>query len=102
MLTLGQNTGIDWQSVDFVFVPQGTPSKSSGLPAISFTSYPANTAYSLTGLASGQITEVDLPVNGVSVPVTIGTYATGAIWVRYTTLNQTNYTLIATLNVKAS
>lgn len=89
LVTVGQNTGINWISANFVFVPQGT-STTSGIPNISFINSPANTFYATTGLASEQTVSVYLPVNGTKSYVSIGTLVSGTIWAQYTTSsNQT-------------
>ncbi len=103
LLSVGQNTGTGWISANFVFVPQGIKTKN-GIPLLSFNSYPANTSYSTNGLVSGQTVNIRLQVNGVVAPVSVGTVATGSIWVEYTTsIDQTpHYLQIATINIKAS
>ena len=104
-IELGQNTGTNWTSVSFVFVNQGTRvNLSTGIPVISFTSYPANTSYSSIGLSSGNRAHVSLPVLGVTPPVLVGSSLSGTIWARYIILGNTSpqYVQIATLNIKAS
>ncbi len=109
---LGQNTGQNWATANFVFVPQGTP-LSNGLPVgISFTSYPANitlsdhpnSSYGIEGLVSGQKLKILLPVEEVKLPVSVGTPETGAIWVQYTTQgnSKAQYAQIASINIRAS
>lgn len=105
LVAVAQNTGQTWYSANFVFVPQGTPINSTGIPEISFNSYPANTTYSANELVSEQtIVTLHLPVRGVAAPVKMGTLATGELWVEYTTsINGTpQYVQMATLNIKAS
>jgi hypothetical protein len=106
LVTLGQSTGTNWASANFMFVPQGQAS-SSGLPvtltSAGFTAL-GNTLY-LTGFTSGQSASITLPVNGVSgTTINVGTPATGAIWVQYRTSSSATfqYAQIATINVKAS
>ena len=103
VVTLGQNTGINWITANFVFVPQGTHI-NNGIPSISFTTFPANTIYSASQLNSGQTVILYLPVNGVTAPVRIGTPAIGTIWAKYTSSNQSSiqYVQIASINIKAS
>jgi hypothetical protein len=112
LVTVGQNTGQTWTTANFVFVPAGTPS-TAGVPDISFNGIPsgapqpANTAYALTGLISGQQVKVYLPNNALVGPatVTLGTSASGAIWAQYTTAGPGStalYAQVATLNIKAS
>ena len=102
---LGQNTGQNWATANFVFVPQGTTT-TSGVPDVSFTGWPSNTALATTGLLSGQTQTLYLPANYVTnSPVTVGVAATGAIWAQYTTTQPgapVQYTEIATINIKAS
>ncbi len=116
LVTLGQNTGTSWASANFMFVPQGQATQTAagflGLPVtvtpLSFSATPSlgNTAYGLVAFVSGQSTGITLPVNAVSgVGVAVGTPATGAIWVQFTTSTSATtfqYAQIATLNVKAS
>jgi len=101
VVTLGQNTGTTWTSANFVFIPQGTPIKS-GLPAISFTSYPANTLLASTGLKSGQTVLMYLPLNTTTEPS--GTVDIGAIWVQYTIQGSPTpqYAQMAAIYLKAS
>ncbi len=105
LITVGQDTGTNWATANFVFVPQGTQT-NDGIPLISFNSYPANTFYSIKGIVSGSngITQIWLQINGVTAPVPVGTVATGSIWVEYTTnSSQTpQYQQIAIINIKAS
>lgn len=98
-ISVGQNTGYSWSSVNFAFIPQGTAIKN-GLPVISFNSTAVNTFYSSTGLNSDQVVTVYLPISG---EVSIGTPATGTIWVQYVTnTSQTQqYAEIAAVNIKA-
>lgn len=102
-VTLGQNTGTNWASANFVFVPHGTHF-SNNVPSISFTMYPANTLYSTSQLISGQAVVLYLPVNGVNAPIKVGTLATGTIWVAYTTTSSgpINYVQMASINIKAT
>ncbi|MGD0729525.1 MAG: hypothetical protein ABR981_05605, partial [Candidatus Micrarchaeaceae archaeon] len=100
---LGQDTGSNWTTTSFVFVPIGTQI-NKGIPSISFNSYPANTFYSENKLTSGKIVNVSLQVNDTNPPINIGTSAKGTIWVRYTiqgNLTQ-QYAQMASVNIKAS
>lgn len=101
---VSQNTGTNWTSANFVFVPQGTTRNSMGIPLISFTSYPANTSYSAVSLLSGKIIQVSLPVNGIVTPVAVGTAMVGDIWAQYTIASSASpqYVEIASLAIKAS
>jgi hypothetical protein len=111
-LVVGQNTGTTWSSSNFIFVPEGTPTNAgTGLPtSLTFnvlgTAGQANTTYggAGAGLISGQTVTIWLPVNGVTAPVTVGTPATGAIWVEYTTSGNAapQYAQLASINIKAS
>ena len=98
---MGQNTGTDWATANFVFVPVNTSMKS-GRPDISFTSYPANIMNN--GLKSGQFIQMWLPINGVTPPVPVGTDTVGTIWVQYTTASNSNptYAKMAYIALKAS
>lgn len=100
-VTVGQNTGTSWDTVNFVFVSQGTQSYG-GLPVVNFnSSTDGGAAYALpNGLVSGQSLEVTLPATR---PVSVCVPATGAIWVQYTTQpgGQVQYAQIASVNVKA-
>ena len=114
-VTLGQNTGTNWASANFVFVPEGTPN-TNGLPSLMSTqpqvALNGNTIYGQgnvgTGVTSGQTVQVWLPVNTVSTSTTTGSVnvgipATGAIWAQYTTSSGVmQYTQVATINIKAS
>jgi hypothetical protein len=102
IVTLRQETGTNWTTANFVFVPQGTTT-SNGIPSISFTSSPANTLYGTIGkgLPAGENILISLPVTGA---VESNTIAFGSIWVAYT-INQTNtlqYRYVATVYIKAS
>jgi hypothetical protein len=108
-VTLGQNTGTRWLSANFIFVPQYQPTNKGYMPitinSTAFTTDLSDISYSNIGLSSGQSIHIVLPVNrlnGNKVPV--GTYATGAIWVEYTTMNNSTpqYVQIATINIQAS
>jgi|GEM_PF-1369673 hypothetical protein len=111
IVTVGQSTGNNWASANFMFVPQGQAS-AAGLPvtltSAGFTAL-GNTLY-LTGFTSGQSASITLPVNGVSgTTINVGTPATGTIWVQYTIIysgtgipTPFQYAQIATINVRAS
>ena len=119
MVTLGQNTGQSWSSVNVVFVPQGTP-VNAGLPGTTTTFVGlggasgawANSILTSTGLASGQQYNFLLPVNGTSNVISVGSsVAAGQIWAQYCLTGQLGvagtgctpqYIEIATLNQKAS
>lgn len=103
IVTLGQNTGNSWNTANFVFVAQGTPTTSSGRPRINFNGIAdGGSADSLpSGLGSGQSESIDLPATPSTA---VCSQVTGAIWVKYTT-NQSSaaqYAQIASLNVKAT
>ncbi len=107
IVTLGQDTGNDWLSANFVFVPAGTPF-AKGLPVISFNAFPANTVLATQGLLSGSgEATLYLPVTG---PENVGTPISGSIYVYYTYNIQSggipqlekSYTEIGALNLKAS
>ncbi|MGI0100828.1 MAG: hypothetical protein ACREBH_03900 [Candidatus Micrarchaeaceae archaeon] len=111
VVTIGQETGIDWVGANFTFVPTGTPFVN-GVPSISFNSDPSNTLLGTTGMASGgnQAT-LYLPANSTKFPVTIGTPISGSIWVQYyyttssggiTQYHGPAYVEIGALNLKAS
>jgi hypothetical protein len=111
IVTVGQSTGTNWASANFMFVPQGQPTTSGpsslplGLTPTAFSDGLGNTLYS-TGFTAGQSASITLPVNGVSgTTINVGAAATGTIWVQYVTsvapgLQQ--YAQIATINVKSS
>jgi hypothetical protein len=102
IVTLGQDTGTNWSTANFLFVPQGT-TVLNGVQSISFTSNPANTLYNTVnkGLPSEQNVTVSFPVSGL---VNINTTATGTIWVQYTTRQNSTfqYASMALINIKAS
>jgi len=109
-VTVGQNTGTSWTSANFLFVPSGT-STLAGVPSVigagaAFQTAPANDLASLT---TGQSLQIWLGVNslglGLGNTITVGTPATGAIWVAYTTASAPStlqYAQIASINIKAS
>ena len=106
IVTVGQNTGVNWATANFVFVPQGTAT-NGGVPTISFTSTPANTFNAVNGLVSGQTVSIYLPNNAITTAgatVTVGTAAQGAIWAYYTTATSSvpQYAQVASINIKAS
>ena len=115
-VTLGQNTGTNWASANFVFVPEGT-SSTSGLPSTlgsaASVTLNGNDIYGGggsvgTGVTSGQTVQLWLPVNGVSTSTSTGSSSvgvppTGAIWAQYTTsTGVVQYAQISTINIKAS
>ncbi len=111
LVTLGQNTGATWTSANFIFVPQGTSITAGGLPTtlsqgvISVSGNTPGGNVLVTGsLNSGQQATLWLPVNGVTPPVTVGTPATGAVWVQYqtTSTGPFQYAQLASINIKAS
>ena len=111
IVELGQDTGVNWISANFVFVPQGTPLTANGIPEISFTSSPANTILANQGMASSSSQTFYLPVNGLTTATAIaGSIEQGGIWVEYTytyqaggiQIQQVSYSQIAQLTVKAS
>lgn len=111
-VTLGQNTGTNWYSANFLFVPAQTPFVA-GLPVLLET-YPAisanaNTMYGnpSSGLVSGQTVQITLPFNGVTgiLQIPVGTTAQGTIWAEYTTsLSPTSpqYAQIGSVYLKAT
>ncbi len=106
VVILGQNTGNNWATANFVFVPQGT-SVTAGVPDVSFTTTPANTEYNSLGLTSGQQVTLVLPNNALTPGETVtagSSAATGAIWAQYTIAGSTTgqYAEVATINIKAS
>jgi len=111
VVTIGQETGVNWISANIVFVPQGTPN-SQGIPMIAFNSMPANTYLATTsgGLQNGGEALLYLPVNSIIAPVAVGTPQTGTIWAYYTYyatasgIEQTynGYVQMASITVKAS
>lgn len=76
-VSISQFTSVTWSGYDIVYVPNGTPVNSSGLPRTSFTSYPAETYFQnltwTSGTGSVQILPVTQPYN-----------LNGTIWIRYT------------------
>jgi len=97
---LGQNSGANWTTANFVFVPNGTQIVNY-IPSISFIGYPSN---SISNVKSGDTIKIWLPVNWINPPVVIGTPAKGTIWVQYTTCpnGQLQYAQIATIYIRAS
>ena len=117
MVQIGQNTGTSWTSAMIVFIPQGTPTGTSGVPGTantfdSFGTAPgawANNTLVTSGLGSGQQINILLPVNGTGPTVSLGSStASGTIWAEYCTQGTiggsctAQYAEIATLNQKAS
>jgi hypothetical protein len=102
-VTIGENTGTNWTSANFIFVPQGNFFNNE-MPWLSFNSYPVNDSYSKIGLNSGQQVTISLPIKGVSVSVPIGTSVQGSIWVQYAIAqnSMTQYAEMATISIKAS
>ncbi len=104
---VGQNTGTSWTSANIMFVPQGQ-SSSGGLPVtLTSAAFTAGLGNIITsGLTSGQSMTINLPVNGVVGAVSVGSSATGAIWVQYVALGCTTctfqYAQLASINVKAT
>lgn len=108
IVTLGQNTGSNWLTANFVFVPAGTPFVS-GLPAVSFYSPQANTILTGSGgLPSGMgQAYLYLPATG---PASVGAPISGSIYAYYTFYFysggflqiQSAYVEVGALNLKAS
>jgi hypothetical protein len=105
-VTLGQTTGTSWASTNIMFVPSGQ-AVSGGLPvtltSAAFTAGLGNVMTS--GLSSGQSVALLIPDNIIALP-TVGTPATGTLWVQYVQSSCAactfQYAQIATLNVKAT
>jgi LEA14-like dessication related protein len=95
---MGQATGTNWTGIDIVFVPQGTPYNSSGLPAVSFYS---PHAYYLFTLNSGYYANVTLPVTS---RINSGTVINGTIWAKYHASGSSvvQYTIMANGTFRAS
>ena len=107
-ITFGQNTGTGWNSANVLFVNQTFQSTvSTDSPtalATLFNSVQANTLYgaSGTGLASGQVVSLTLPVSS-KTSTKLGTVMNGYIWVEYTTAagGAPSYAQVATIQAKA-
>lgn len=106
IVIIGQDTGLDWATANFVFIMQGTPDVG-GVPAVSFNSFPANTYLATTGMSVGTDQLLYLPATG---GITVGTPISGSIWVQYSTVTysggqevtRSGYVQVASLNLKAS
>jgi len=108
IVTLGQDSGNNWLTANIVFVSQSTPFKN-GIPAISFTGFPANTILSGSGgLLNGEgQAYLYLPASG-AVPV--GTQISGTVYAQYSYLyyqqgipsTRVGYGEIGVLNLKAT
>ncbi|MGD0728918.1 MAG: hypothetical protein ABR981_02480 [Candidatus Micrarchaeaceae archaeon] len=104
VLTIAQNTSINWRTANFVFVPQGTSEGNGGFPIISFTSNPANTTYATTGLQSNSPIMLHLVITNVTLPLHSGIEISGSLWAQYTTLyngNNAQYAKMATISLQA-
>jgi len=101
VVSLGENTGTNWTSANFVFVASGSSLNSYGIPNISFSSPTANTLYYTIGLKTGQKVSLYLPYTG---SVNKGVTAAGDIWVKYIMVgaNTATYVQIASLKLNAS
>ena len=96
-IQLGQNTGLNWSNVYFIFIPTGTPINSSGVPILSFNKLDA--AYN-SSLPTGSELIDTLPATAPGIKK--GTRINGYIWAKYSTDNQSiHYVEVAVLNVKA-
>jgi hypothetical protein len=113
IVTIGQETGVNWIAANIVFVPQDTAYSASGVPSISFTHSPANTVLYTSGLTNGEEIMLYLPVNSVTwnpQNVIVGTPISGGIWAFYEYTYDTGgiqkivtgYSQIAALNLKAA
>lgn len=100
-LTLGQNTGKNWNNVYLIFVPYNTQVNSSGVPQVSFVM--PNTTYLASMISSRAIATINLIVAKPN-SLTMGQGVTGTIWAKYMVNGSTNYSYseIAALNIKAS
>lgn len=102
--TIGQNSGVTWQTANIIFVPQGVP-----VQGITTSIFTAGNYLAVSGTVNnGQTISVSgLPVNvplGQST-VAVGQTAAGTIWVQYTTPTTGGtlyYAEIATVTLKAA
>jgi hypothetical protein len=81
MATLGQSTGSNMYNFALAFVPSGSSLTASGVPNVSFLSYPAIAGGTLYSGASAT-----LMINATGAYTTpIGTTLSGNLWIAYTT-----------------
>lgn len=118
LVTIGQSTSQDWTAANFVFIFPGTPYNQSGVPSVSWVGIDsltnpgiANSSLYGSGLQSGNQAKILIPVNGVTIPVAVGSPITGSIWAQYWYTALINgreqslgpyYTQVASINIKAS
>jgi len=106
--TLGQNTGSNWLTANFVFVPAGT-AFVAGLPAVSFYSPQANAILTGSGGLPSGIGQAYLYLSATG-PVNAGTPISGSIYAYYTFYYysagslqiHSAYTEVGALNLKAA
>jgi hypothetical protein len=112
IVTVGQDTGTNWQGAVFAYAPSGLASTSGGIPITPNTVVTASAP-----LASGGSTTLNLNVlttgGALVTNVLVGTTTTGAIWACYSTttsiasntfnsLSGCNYIQVATITAKAT
>jgi hypothetical protein len=92
-----QDTGTNWTNASVVFVPAGT-TVNDGIPNASFS--PPN-AVDIKYMYSGYGYDVDLPASSM---VSLGTDASGSIWIKYATLESSaeQYVQIGTMDMQAT
>ncbi len=109
IVQIGQSTGTDWTAVNAIFVPsqfESTVTASSNLGSGGTggfgAAYSAN-VYSVGSISSGTQDTVQLDAWQGS-PVSVGSAATGYIWVSYTTSSSstTQFVQLATVSAKAT
>jgi len=110
-VTLGQSTGTSWSGVTFFVVPSGaaTPSTQSEVSsAISGNAYIEGNSITVpagSSMSSGQTAAYTFPLsNNVTVfPTTVGSSASGTMWVEYSTPSVSNLlSQVATMTLKES
>jgi hypothetical protein len=80
-VTVGQSTGTPWTGWAVTYAPSSIPFSGS-LPQVAFLLQTGT-------LSSGQSVIVNLPVNGLTGPMPVGTPTSGDIWICYATGSST-------------
>ncbi|MDE1860496.1 MAG: hypothetical protein KGH72_02145 [Candidatus Micrarchaeota archaeon] len=110
IVTVGQNTGVNWASANVIFVPNGELTYGILTPSY-FTAANTGIAFNAIGMfATGQEATIILPINGMvtSKPYyPVGSSIAGVLWFEYTQAppagnGQNLFVEIGAVNLKAS
>jgi len=110
-VTLGQSTGTSWSDVTFFVVPSGAAAPTNptqvgnALSANAYIGGTSNTIAAGGSMSSGQTAAYTFPLsnNPTVFPTTVGSSASGTMWVEYNTPSASNLlSQVATMTLKES